>query len=299
MTKNLKAHLALLSANLIYGANYTIAKIALPEFVKPLGFILMRVTFAMLIFAFIQFTFIKEKVENKDILLLFFCAVFGIAVNQMMFFQGLSRTTEINASILMITTPILVIVFSYFILKEKITSKKILGVILGAIGAAMIILMGGSFSLGSDTLLGDLYIFINAASYGIYLVIAKPLMIKYHPFTILKWIFFFGFFMITPFGYEQFSQIDWGSFTTAAYLSVGYVLFFATFLAYLCNAIALNFASPSLVSAYIYSQPLIATIIAISFGKDSLTPVKIIAAILIFTGVYLVNNRPTKPKPTT
>jgi drug/metabolite transporter (DMT)-like permease len=281
-------HLALFGANLIYGVNYTIAKIALPEHIQSFGFIFIRVSVALLLFWAFHLHF-KEKVQRKDIPRLMACGLFGVAINQLFFFMGLSITTEINASLIMITTPILIIIFSHFILKEKITLRKVTGITFGALGAFLLIGFGRNFSFGSSTSLGDLFIFINASSYALYLVIVKPLMKKYHPLTVIKWVFLFGYIFIFPFGLNNFLSIQWANFTWEVWASVLFVVIFTTFFAYLLNIFALSKVNASVVSIYIYSQPLIATLVAILAGNDQLTLIKIISAICIFAGVYLVS----------
>lgn len=288
-SKTLTAHLALLGANIIYGANYSIAKSVMPEYVKPFGFIVLRGIGAVLLFWLFHALVMKEKVERKDIPKLILCAVFGIAINQLMFFKGLSITTPINAAIIMTSTPVLVLLTASLMLKERITRSKIIGIISGITGALLIILVGKDFTFGSETMPGDLMVFINASSYGVYLVMVKPLMKKYHPLTVIKWVFLFGFFMVLPFGYKQALEIEWATMPAHALWGVAFVVICLTFLAYLFNSFALRTVSPSTVSIYIYSQPIFATTIAIALGNDSLTTLTVIAAILIFGGVYLVS----------
>jgi len=176
MPAKLKAHVALLLANIIFGLNYTIAKISLPQYIEPFAYVVLRVTSGVLIYQLLNRLFIREKIATKDFPRLALCALFGIAINQTMFLKGLSITTEINASLIMITTPVLVLFLSHFILKESITLRKISGIILGSLGAGFIILFGNNFTPGSSTWLGDLFIFINALSYGLYLILVKPLL---------------------------------------------------------------------------------------------------------------------------
>lgn len=281
--------MALLAANLIYGANFTIAKVAMPDYIMPFGFILIRCLGATILFWLIHWFFVKEKVERKDLYRLVVCALFGIAINQMMFFKGLSITKPINAAILMTSTPILVLIVSAIMIKEMVNIQKIFGILLGLIGALMIILMGKDFSFGSETLPGDLMVFINASSYGVYLVMVKPLLLKYQALTVIKWVSFFGLLMVAPFGYNEFSQIDWVNLPSHVIAAMVYVVIGLSFFAYLLNAMALRHVSPSLVSIYIYSQPVFATAIALALGKDSLSLMRTLAAILVFTGVYLVS----------
>jgi len=295
MPPNLKAHLALFSVALIYGANYSIAKIVLDDnYIQPIGFILLRNITAILFFWIFHSLYIKEKVERSDFPLLFLCGMFGIAINQIFFFSGLKFTTPINASLIMLTTPILVLITSAIILKEKITVKKVLGIALGILGAILLVTYGKQISFEQSQLKGDLMILINAISYGIYLVIVKKLLDKYHPITVVKWIFTFGILFVFPFGIQDLLEVKWSSFSNTVWLAVGYVLFFATILSYLFNIYALKIVNSTVVSIYIYLQPLLATAIALAFAKDELSMIKIAAGILIFIGVFLVSQTPKK-----
>ncbi|MEM7103151.1 MAG: EamA family transporter [Bacteroidota bacterium] len=285
-----KAHLALLLVALIYASNYTIAKAVMPDFIQPFGFILMRVTAGMVVFSLVHFFFLKEKVEKKDFLLLAACAMFGVAINQMMFFKGLNWTTPIHAALIMTTTPILVLVASGLIIGELITKRKVLGVLVGMAGAIMLIAYGQDINAGSEGWKGDICVFINASSYGIYLVLVKTLMTKYHPLTVVKWLFTFGWFMVLPFGIGEFMIIDWSTFPMSIWLAVIYVLIMVTVVAYFLNAYSLKALNPSVVSTYIYLQPLLASAISLLAGKDKLSLVMIMAGILIFLGVYLVSS---------
>lgn len=301
MNRSVRAHLFLFIVNLFYGAGFTVTKMVMPEFIKPFGFILIRVSITTTLFFILHWFWLKEKVEKKDFLLLLACGMFGVVINQEMFFKGLSMTTPINAALIMIMTPILVFVISFFLAHEKATWQKITGLVLG-LGGALVILAGKGFNFSSATLLGDLFILINATSYAIYLVMVRPLMKKYHPLTVIKWVFFFGLIPVTLFGYRQLGQVQWHTFTAQTWAATAFVVVCTTFLAYLLNMLALREVHSSVVGAYIYLQPVIATIISISLGKDAITFEKVLSAVLIFSGVYLVSfaggvkmfNRPEK-----
>ncbi len=283
-----------MGVNIFYGGNYVVAKEVMPDHLSPFGFILLRVTAAGILFLLLHALLVREKVDKQDLPRLFLCGLFGVAVNQLLFFKGLDLTTPINASIMMITTPMLVLGLSAIFLGERITRLKILGIVIGASGAIFIILNGdASLNIGRNTALGDTLVLINAASFAMYLIVVKPLMMKYHPFTVIKWAFLFGWVMVAPFGYEELRSAEWSTFSTGIWLSIGYVIVFATFFTYTLNVYALKVVNPSIVSIYIYSQPVLASIIALSFGKDELTMGKIFGAMLIFFGIYLVS------KPTT
>ncbi|TVR81530.1 MAG: DMT family transporter [Chitinophagaceae bacterium] len=287
----LKVHGALVLVNLIYGANYTIAKVVMPDYITPYGFIFLRVTVATFLF-FLFALALKIKVPfKKDLPRIIMCGFFGVALNQLMFFKGLDWTTPINASLIMITTPILVLIMTAFLLKERITFSKGAGIFLGALGAFFILLSGSlnAFGFEQNTLRGDLLILVNACSYALYLVLVKPLMKKYSPLNVIFYVFLSGCIFVWPVGYGEFTLIDWQSFTTGIWLAVIYVVFATTFLAYLLNIFALSKVNPSIVGVYIYLQPVFASVIALSFGKDELDILKILASILIFAGVYLVS----------
>ena len=282
-------HIALFAVNLIYALNYSIAKDVMPDYIGPSGFILLRVIGGSFLFFLTYIFFIKEKVNSSDIVRLIFCGLFGVAINQLFFFEGLNLTTPINAAIIMTVSPILVIIFSAIIIKEKITIRKIFGIFLGLTGAATLILKSGAISLNNDYFIGNFLVFVNATSYSIYLVIVKGLMTKYNPITVMFYVFSFGLIFVFPFGISELSNVSLEIFTLEIFLKVGFVVICTTFLAYLFNAFALKSLNPSVVSIYIYLQPVLATVIAIILKSDSLDLIKIISSVFIFSAVFLVS----------
>lgn len=289
--KTLFAHLAVLGANLIYGVNYVVAKGIMPEYLEPRAIIFLRISGAAIIFWLVSLFFPKEKVETKDIIKLAYISFFGIALNQVMFFEGLNLTTPINASIIMVGVPIVVLFFSRIIIGDKLSNNKMIGIVLGSLGAGYLILQGGNFSFSSSTFVGNLFIAINVTSYGLFLVLVKPLMAKYSPLTIMKWIFLFGIFYVAPFSLHLVINAEFSVIPTNIWFSIGFVILFTTVFAYLLNNYSLTVLSPTVNSAYIYLQPVFATVISLSLGKDHLTYVEIIAALFIFTGVYFVSSK--------
>ena len=218
MNKNVKAHLAALAANLIYGANYSISKGVMPLYIKPAGFIVLRVFVSLLLFLLFLALFTRKeeiKIERKDYFKLFLCGLFGVAVNQLLFFEGLARTSAINAALIITTNPVLVLLAASYILKESITKKKIFGIGLGVAGAALLILSENTLAAGNSSWHGDAMIFINAASYAVFLVMAKPLMTKYSPFRVITWTFFFGLLLVIPFGTHELPEVAWQTFDTS------------------------------------------------------------------------------------
>ncbi len=288
MKQNLRPHIYLFIVNAFYGAGFTVSKMVMPQFIKPFGFILIRVAVTTSLFFMLHRFWEYEKIERRDIGLFILCGLFGVVINQEMFFLGLSLTTPINAALIMIMTPILVYVISFFLRHEKVTWQKILGIALGASGA-LIIIGGAGFSFNGSNIWGNIFILINATSYAAYLVMVPPLMKKYHPLTVIKWVFFVGLLPVLIMGWKQLAEVRWNDFTPSIWLAVVFIVICVTFLAYLLNMLALQQLHSSVVGAYIYLQPVLATLISIALGKDKLSAEKIVSAILIFAGVYLVS----------
>jgi drug/metabolite transporter (DMT)-like permease len=295
MNSKWKAHAALLGANLIYGANYSLAKEVMPQYIGPSGMIVMRVLGAILLFG-LFWSFKPEIPKKEDLLRFLLCAMTGVAVNQIMFFEGLNLTTPIQASIILTANPILVLISAAIIAKERITWAKSIGILLGLIGAAILILRRDNTAVGNNVMLGNFFIFVNAASYSIYLVLVRKLMRTYRVITVMFWVFLPGLFLVLPFGWQEFSHVEWFSLPTNALLILGFIIVGTTFLAYLLNAYALVTVSASVVSAYVYLQPFLAAAIAIALSQDRLDLHMIVSALLVFAGVYLVSKLPASAK---
>lgn len=291
MSKRNWALLAATFVSIIYGVTFTIAKDVMPKYVEPFGFITMRVGGSMLLFWLVSFFGPKEKIALEDFPRIIAAALFGVALNMLTFFKGLSYTSPIMGAVLMVTTPMIVLVLSAFIMKERMRKRKIFGIILGLAGTITLILYGKSMVNAPNATLGNLLVFINAVSYGFYLILVKKLMDKYNAFTFVKWIYTFGFIMVLPFGWNEFHAIQWDTMPIEIFCKIGFVVVFSTFFTYLLNLLSMRELKPTTVAVFIYLQPLFATIFAVSLGKDDLSLIKLLSAILIFTGVYLVTQK--------
>ncbi len=285
-------YILLLLANLIYGLNYSIAKDVMPHFIPPMGFVLMRSLAAFSFFMCLPL-FIPKKnkkpIERKDFPILAACGFFGVCLNQLSFFKGLELTAPISASVIMTLVPILVLILSYFILSNPITWLKAIGVFLGMLGALIIIFSHVSpYKNASNPVLGNILVLLNASSYSLYLILAKPLLAKYHPLIVLKWLFIFGLIMVLPFGYQDLIAVDWSQLPTHIWYAIGFVLIFVSCLTYLFNLSALRKVNPSTVSIFIYSQPVFAILYSLWLKNDILDFPKIIGTFFIFLGVYFV-----------
>ncbi len=289
------AILAAFGASAIYGINHTLAKGLMPYYIEPFGFILLRVSGAALLFWLISLKGPREKIATSDWPRIFGCAVFGMVINMLFFFKGLSLSTPINSSVIITLSPVMVLILASILIRERITLLKTFGIIIGMAGALVLIL----FSKGENTNapnipLGNVLFIVNAFSYGLYLILVKPLTAKYSAITLMKWLFLIAIFINLPITLGEFREVEWSQLPFEAIWKMAYVVVGTTFMTYLLNIYALKQLSASTISAFIYLQPLIAISFAIAVGADSLSWVKGIAAALVFIGVYMVSMKKTK-----
>ena len=290
MTRNTKAHAAVLGANFIFGANYAVVKYITPDFLHPFALNVVRILVSLSLFWFLfLFKPGKVKLAKKDIPRFLLCALTGVVINQIFFIKGVSLTTPIHSALLSLATPIFITLIAAWLLREGFTVLKFSGLVLGIGGAAMLILLKDAGHTGNNILLGDIMVLINAISYAFYLVLVRPLMRTYSGIQVLRWIFTLGSLVILPFGMQEFLSTNWSAFDFSHWLALGFVAIGATFLAYLLNVYGISIIGPSATGAYIYTQPVFAALIAIVFAGEHFSLVKFVAAVLIFTGVYLAN----------
>jgi drug/metabolite transporter (DMT)-like permease len=295
--KTLQAHLALFIVNVLYGASHVLAKGVMPDYLTPSVFILFRVAGATLLFWLVLSLTKSKPIERKDFPLIALCGLFGVAINQLFFFHGLNLSSAINSGIIMALNPIMVVILSFFLFKERLTSLKITGITLGAVGAILLTLKASSHV--GDSRLGDLFLFLNALSYGIYLVIAKPLMKKYSPIQVITWVFTFGliFVLLFPPTLIELSQTNFQRISTEIWWKIAYVVIGVTFFTYLLTIFGLKYLSATVSSAYIYTQPVMVMLFTFLFAsiqwsadyRGSITSEKILYMFVIFTGVYLTS----------
>ena len=288
-----KRNLALIAAFLatsIYGINHTIAKEVMPIYIGSSGFIMLRLLGATSIFWLIGLFAPKEKIERGDFLKIIFASILGMCINMLAFFRGLELSTPINSVVIITLSPVLVLILSYFFLKEKITIKKILGILIGFSGAVFLILNSSKTGINAPNIpLGNSFFLLNASAYAGYLIIVKPLTRKYNIFTLMKWLFLIGLILSTPITFNQFIEVKWTELPWFAIWRMGYVVIGTTFLTYLFNIYALKKLSPTTVGSFIYLQPIITILFALITANDTLDTTKILSCILVFIGVYLVS----------
>lgn len=302
MDAKMRAHLALAAVALIYGSNYVIAKTVMPDPIGPNSFIILRVGGAVVLFWLLMLRRFQWP-DKQDWPRIILCGLSGVAINQLCFFNGLALTSPLNSSIIMTSNPIMVMVISAILLKTKITAQKVVGLMLGAVGAILIIMLSSSAKSEGVNVLGDSFILANSLSYAFYLVLVKPLMVKYHPMVVITWVFTVGFIAVIPFGWNSVGTVAWSEFNAWQWAAILFVIIFVTFLAYLLNIIALNILTPTIASAYIYFQPILAGLFAFLFSffmdknyTGDFSIEKVGCTLLIFAGIYLVS-KPVKEAP--
>ena len=293
MDKRTLGFLAALGATIIYGLNHTIAKNVMPTYITPFGFILLRVLGAAILFWLVSFFIKPEKIQKKDWPRLIACSFLGMVINMLAFFKGLELSTPVNSSVIITISPIIVFIFSAILLKEKIQFLKTIGIISGFIGAVILVLYTSKTGINAPNIpLGNVLFIVNSFAYGLYLVLVKPLIEKYNIITLLKWLFLLAIFLNLPLTFNEFTSVKWTDLPIKdAVLPMLFVVVGTTFCTYLFNAYALRTLSPSTVSSFIYLQPIVGIVYAVSTKSDTLSLVSVMGMILIFIGIYLVTKK--------
>jgi drug/metabolite transporter (DMT)-like permease len=298
----LNAHLALLLVNVLYGANHVLAKGVMPRYLDPNTFILLRVSGAVFLFWMLLFTQKRKPVARADYGRFLAAGLFGVAVNQLFFFHGLNLSSAFNAGIIMALNPMMVVILSALIMKEKLSFQGYTGIALGAIGAILLTLSSGKLPGASP--IGDLYLLINALSYALYLVFSKPLLQKYSPIQVITYVFSIGLILLLLFPptWTKLNNTHFELIPSEAWYKITYVIIGVTFLTYLLTIFGLKYVSATVSSAYIYTQPVMVALFTFFFAyigwaedfSHTITSERILYMLLIFTGVYLVSLRKSK-----
>lgn len=288
-----QGHLALFIANIVFGLNTPITRTIVPDILDPFVMTFLRMLGAAVLFWFASLFVKKENVPKKDILLFFFAAVFAIVLNQGSFIFGLSHTSPIDASLVITLLPIVTMLLAAVLLREPITWKKAVGVLLGASGAFILILSANKTE-GSGTLAGNIFVLFSVISFGLYLTLFKNLITRYSPLTAMKWMFLFATILTYPMSHKALSATDFSSFNTSVFLRIGYIVALATFFTYMLIPIGQKTVRPTTVSMYNYVQPIVASFVAVMAGMDRFGWDKIISTVLVFAGVYIVTQSKTR-----
>lgn len=290
MKREFFAHAGLLLESILYAGSYTMAKHVVPDQMSPLELTLVRAIFAGAIFGLVNLLFIREKVVKKDLLALAVCSLFGITISNILFFNGLALTTPVNGALLALTAPLFLVLFAILV-RGEIEAGTLVGIAIATSGGALLILSDtGLVQNAPNPVLGNMLVGLSAGAYAIYLTLVKPLLDKYHPVTILSWLFIFATIYLIPFLGTELFAIPWSSFSTTIWLAIAFILLGITFITFLLNTFALRILEPSTVSTYIYTTPLLTALISVFALQNSFSISLVIASVLIMVGGYMVSS---------
>ena len=294
-------HLSVLGAYTIFGFNIIICKeLTNTHLVSSLGLFCFRSVGACILFWLISLFLPREKVPFKDLCGIFIASMLGFLLTQLAYLESSRFTTPLDTSIITSTTPIFTMFIAAVALKEPITLKKAGGVTLSFVGVIMLVLNTiGAHGNGitQSKPIGIILMIGNCLFFASYLGIFRPLIQRYHVVTFMKWIFLFSTLVAVPMDFKELTHLPLAQMTPSYWLQLGYIIVFATFIAYFLLPIGQKQLRPTVVSLYTYVQPLIGLVAAIVLGMDRLTWQKIVAAVLVFTGVFLVNKSRAKGQP--
>ncbi|MCZ7557682.1 MAG: DMT family transporter [Bacteroidia bacterium] len=256
-----RTHLALLFVQITFGGFSVVGKYALTH-IEPLAMASMRVLFAGPVLLLIALKHDRALPAVKEIPQLALLGFFGVFINQVLFIIGLNYTSAINAAILMPSIPVFTTAIALLMRIERLTKTRIAGIAAAVIGA-LIILNIGNLTFSGDAALGNLLILINCASYALFLVLARPVLLRIPPLTVTAWSFLFGGVGVVALGFEDFITTPFMTLPSEVWLSIAYILLLPTLINYVLNVWAVKRSSSSLVAAYTTLQPVVATILAI------------------------------------
>ena len=297
MSNRFWALLAAMGTATIYGLNHTIAKVIMPHYVGAFGFVFLRLFGAVILFWIISLFLKKEKIDRGDFMKIFIGSLLGMCINMLSFLKGLQLSTPVNSGIFATLVPIMILVLSYIFLGEKISNKKIYGVLLGFMGALLLVISVKENSPNApNVVLGNILLMVNSSFYAAYVIVVKPLTQKYSTVTIMKWMFLSGFIISFPITISEFNEIDFPSLPFDAIWRIGFVIIGTTFMTYLLSFYALKTLQASTFGVFAYAQPLIAIFYAVASGNDFIDMIKIVACILTVSGGYLVSREPSLKK---
>ena len=291
-SKTLTGHLAAFVAYLIFGLNIVICKdLTTSNLISPIALFCLRSIGAGALFWIISLFLPHEKVDRKDFSKIFMASLLGFFLTQMTFLLAISQITPMDCSIINSITPINTMIIAAIALKEPITLKKAGGVLLSFCGVIYLIVSGvySSSAVAQTSVAGVVLIILNSLCFSLYLGIFKPVIAKYSVVTFMKWIFLFSTLMALPFAGKEVVTADYASLPINFVWELAFLIICATFVAYFLIPLGQKNIRPTLVSMYSYVQPIVAIVISIYVGMDTLSFTKVLAAVTVFAGVLLVN----------
>ena len=230
----------------------------------------------------------RESVPLPVVGKLFIASILSIILNQVLFTVGISYTSPVNATIMATMLPIIAMIFSALIIKERITLPKVVGLVIGLAGALLLVL-GSGRGVGGGGLKGDVMCLVAQACVGFYMVVFSGMIHRYSVFTLMKWMFLFSAIVVTIITWPHISAIDYASLPLVAWAEILFIVFCGTFLSYVCFTYGQQVLTPTIVGMYNYVQPIVATILAVAIGVGRFGWREMLSMALVFGGVYIVN----------
>ncbi len=287
----LTGHAACFAAYAIFGINIVVCKdLTSSSAISPLAIFTIRSLGASAFFWILSLFLPAEKVERGDFVKIFFASFLGFFLTQLTFLKAIPDITPMHCSIISALTPIYTMFIAAVVLKEPLTLKKGGGVLLSLCGIIFLIMNNSSGSeVAESKLSGILLMFLNGLSFALYLGIFRPVIVKYSVVTFMKWIFLFSVLMSLPFSCKEVFSFAWLGLPQVQLFELGFLVLFATCVCYFLIPLGQKSIRPTLVSMYSYVQPIIATVISICIGMDGITWQKVLAALMVFAGVFVVS----------
>ncbi len=280
-----RIHLALFTVALLFSANYVISKLGMRQF-SPMVFAWLRIAAASVILAVLVRG--QPALSREDKRLVSGFAILAVVINAPLFLLGLSLTSVHVAAILITTIPVFTLAAAIGFGREQRSVTRIGGIALALVGALMVV--GGEGFAGTwQSVLGAALLVVNCLSYALYLVLSKPAMARLSPLRVVSHMFAVGTVILLPIAAWPMMRQDWHSLTAGAWLALALVIAGPTIAAYLLQAWALRHADSSMVASYTYVQPVLATFLGAIFFGETMHPIVIVAALVIFTGVWLAS----------
>lgn len=291
MNEKTKARIAVLLGNFFFGTSVIAVKHISPSLIPPLALTAVRICSASFLFWMMFFMNpVATGIVRKDYLRLFLCALAGITMNQTFSVLGMAYTSPIHASLLILTTPITITFLAAWFLGERLTPLKLIGLLLGISGGTLLVFARDISDIAGDQQsLGDMFVIMGAISYSTYVVSIRPLMMKYKANHILQWVFLFGMFASVPIGWHDLNRVPWQDFDFLSWFCLLYVVLGGTFFAYRLMNYSINKLGAAVTGAFIYTQPFFTTVASMLLLHERLSTPKIMAAVLIMSGVFLAN----------
>lgn len=288
-------HLACFLAYAIFGFNIIVCKsLTSSTYISPIGLFFLRSVGAGLIFWLLSLLSPAQRVARRDIPKIFMASVLGFFLTQLSFLEAIPLITPMESSIMSSLSPIYTMLIAAVAVREPITVKKAAGVLLSLAGILYLIMgMNTADPTATSSPWGILLMVGNALFFSMYLGIFRPVIERYSVITFMKWIFLFSTIMSAPFAAGEIISVDIAAIPSRWLWELAFLIVFATFIAYFLIPLGQKLIRPTLVSMYSYAQPIIAIAISIAIGMDTLTVGKIIATIVVFTGVLIVSRSPS------